>query len=58
MEPARRVVKATTSDGQMLQRGRRYLRKGDVARVQLQMLQGWAASEIQKGVFYFYTCKV
>jgi uncharacterized Zn finger protein len=57
MEPARRVVKAT-SDAQMLQRGRIYLRKGDVARVQLQMLQGWAASEIQKGVFQVYTCKV
>jgi hypothetical protein len=32
MEPARRVVKAT-SDAQMLEGGRIYLRKGDVALV-------------------------
>jgi hypothetical protein len=45
MEPARRVVKAT-SDAQMLEGARKYLENRDVALVQLQILQRWAASKI------------
>ena len=52
------LVDVATSDAQMLQGARRYVRNTDVALMHPQILQCWAASEIKKWAKYAYTYKV